>query len=206
MVATDSYRMAMRDLPDSHSSRASRICWCPPAPAELQRLPSGTVQRGPTHDTRSASPPAERNHVLAGNVQISTRLFEGRYPDYKQLIPDHYPNRLHLGQGDVFGGAAPGAAPGARQHAPVRLSMRQGGVDLSVVRVRRSETPPDRSMGTSAARTWSLRSIPSYLIDGVEAVAGDEVIVETADELCAATVRGAEDDAFRYLLMPVRVS
>ena len=47
---------------------------------------------------------------------------------------------------------------------------------------------------------------PSYLIDGVEAVAGDEVIVETADTSGAATVRGAEHDAFRYLLMPVRVS
>ena len=47
---------------------------------------------------------------------------------------------------------------------------------------------------------------PSYLVDGVEAVLGDEVIVETADASRAATVRGAEDDAFRYLLMPVRVS
>ena len=37
-------------------------------------------------------------------------------------------------------------------------------------------------------------------------VQGDEVIVETADGSKAATVRGAEDDQFRYLLMPVRVS
>jgi DNA polymerase III sliding clamp (beta) subunit (PCNA family) len=41
----------------------------------------------------------------------------------------------------------------------------------------------------------------------VEAVQGDEVLVETADASRAATVRGAEDeDHFRYLLMPVRVS
>jgi DNA polymerase III sliding clamp (beta) subunit (PCNA family) len=37
-------------------------------------------------------------------------------------------------------------------------------------------------------------------------VTGDEVIVETADASRAATVRAAEDDQFRYLLMPVRVS
>ena len=47
---------------------------------------------------------------------------------------------------------------------------------------------------------------PSYLIDGVEAVQGDEVVIETADGSKPATVRGAEDDQFRYLLMPVRVS
>jgi hypothetical protein len=37
-------------------------------------------------------------------------------------------------------------------------------------------------------------------------VLGDEVILETADGTRAATVRGAEEDQFRYLLMPVRVS
>ena len=47
---------------------------------------------------------------------------------------------------------------------------------------------------------------PSYLIDGVEAVTGDEVIVETADVSRVATVTGAQDDPFRYLFMPVRVS
>ena len=41
------------------------------------------------------------------------------------------------------------------------------------------------------------------IIDGSSC---DEVIVETADASRAATVRGAEDEEFRYLLMPVRVS
>ena len=47
---------------------------------------------------------------------------------------------------------------------------------------------------------------PSYLIDGVDVVAGDEVIIETADPTRPATVRAADLDDYRYLLMPVRVS
>ena len=47
---------------------------------------------------------------------------------------------------------------------------------------------------------------PTYLIDGVEAVTGDEVILETLDATKPATVRAAEETSFRYLLMPVRVS
>ena len=61
-------------------------------------------------------------------------------------------------------------------------------------------------MVTSPGRTSSSRSTRSYLIDGVEAVAGDEVIIETADLRRPATVRAAERDDYRYLLMPVRVS
>ena len=47
---------------------------------------------------------------------------------------------------------------------------------------------------------------PTYLIDGVEAVSGDEVLLETVDATKPATVRAAEETNFRYLLMPVRVS
>jgi len=88
---------------------------------------------------------------------------------------------------------------------PVRLAMRQGGVDLSV----QSQDVGDAAEtidGDFSGEDLVIAFNPSYLIDGVEAVAGDEVIVESADASRAATVRGAEDEAFRYLLMPVRVS
>ena len=44
------------------------------------------------------------------------------------------------------------------------------------------------------------------LADGVEAVSGDEVIIETLDGLKPALVRSAETVGYTYLLMPVRVS
>ena len=47
---------------------------------------------------------------------------------------------------------------------------------------------------------------PSYLIDGVEAVLGDEVVLETVDATKPATVRAPDHEDYRYLLMPVRVS
>ena len=47
---------------------------------------------------------------------------------------------------------------------------------------------------------------PNYLIDGVEAIAGDEVTLDTLDALKPATLRPTEGDDYLYLLMPVRVS
>jgi DNA polymerase III subunit beta len=47
---------------------------------------------------------------------------------------------------------------------------------------------------------------PEFLIDGVEAITGDEVQLETLDALKPATVRSTENPNFLYLLMPVRVS
>ena len=47
---------------------------------------------------------------------------------------------------------------------------------------------------------------PEYLADGIEAVAGDEVTLETVDALKPAVVRSVEGAEYLYLLMPVRVS
>ena len=87
---------------------------------------------------------------------------------------------------------------------PVRLSMRRrGGPHRGVPGGRRRQRDVD---GDYEGEELTIAFNPSYLIDGVEAVVGDEVVLETVDATKPATVRGAEDDDFRYLLMPVRVS
>ena len=47
---------------------------------------------------------------------------------------------------------------------------------------------------------------PTYLIDGIEAAAGDDITLETADAVKPALLRAVGDEQFLYLLMPVRVS
>jgi DNA polymerase-3 subunit beta len=206
LVATDSYRMAMRDLPETNVIPGEEDLLVPArALSELQRLPSGTITEG--SETNRVGVAASSNEITfwQGNVQISTRLLEGRYPDYKQLIPDHYPNRLHLGKENFVAALRRVQLLVRDNTTPVRLSMRSGGVDLSV----QSQDVGDATEavdGDYSGEDLVIAFNPSYLIDGVEAVTGDEVIVETADASRAATVHGADDDPFRYLLMPVRVS
>jgi DNA polymerase-3 subunit beta len=208
MVATDSYRMAMRDLPGIGALPGEDDLLVPArALAELQRLPSRHAGGEDEGEGGKVGVTATNSEITfwQGNVQISTRLLEGRYPDYKQLIPDHYPNRLHLGKESFLAALRRVQLLVRDNTTPVRLSMRQGGVDLTVV----SQEVGDASEsvdGDFSGEDLVIAFNPSYLIDGTEAVQGDEVIVESADASRAATVRGADEDHFRYLLMPVRVS
>jgi DNA polymerase III subunit beta len=210
LVATDSYRMALRDLPGPNAIPGEEDLLVPArALSELQRAGggAGAAASEDAQADQQVGVAASANEITfwQGKVQISTRLLEGRYPDYKQLIPDSYPNQLHLGKENFLSALRRVQLLVRDNTTPVRLSMRTGGVDLTV----QSQDVGDAAEtvdGDYSGEDLVIAFNPSYLIDGVEAVIGDEVIVETADASRAATVRGAEDDHFRYLLMPVRVS
>lgn len=212
LVATDSYRLAMRDIDGNAAfTDTSEILVPARALAELQRLsvlsPSGREGSG-AETAQPAVGLSFGDHDVtftAENVRVSTRLLDGKYPDYQQLIPPDYPNRLHVGKDSILDALRRVRLLVRDNTTPVRLSMRPGGVDLTVV----SQEVGDASETVDADFDGSELTVafnPTYLIDGVEAVAGDEVILETVDATKPATVRSAEEANFRYLLMPVRVS
>lgn len=206
LVATDSYRLALRDIAMPSSFAGHDDVLVPArALAELQRLSSAGTEQAADADVVSVALGATDIGFTCGPVHISTRLLEGTYPDYRQLIPDRYPNCLHVGRDTLLGALRRVRLLVRDNTTPVRLSMRANGVDLTVVSQEvgsASETVDGDFSGEDLVIAFN----PSYLIDGVEAVLDDEVFVETADAARPATVRGASRGDFRYLLMPVRVS
>jgi DNA polymerase-3 subunit beta len=216
LVATDSYRLAMRDIDGSDALVDSAQILVPArALAELQRLSvlgsAGKESSSPSDGESTPGPTvglSVGDHDVtftAGGVKVSTRLLDGSYPDYRQLIPAEYPNRLHVGKDSLLDALRRVRLLVRDNTTPVRLSMRPGGVDLTVVSQEvgdASETVDADFDGTELTIAFN----PTYLIDGVEAVTGDEVLLETVDATKPATVRAAEETNFRYLLMPVRVS
>lgn len=203
LVATDSYRLALRDLEGTSSFGAENDILVPArALGELQRLP---VTADAERDVIGVAAGPHDITFTRGPVRITTRLLDGTYPDYRQLIPEQYPNRLHVGKENLVSALRRVRLLVRDNTTPVRLSMRAGGVDLTVV----SQEVGDASEtvdGDFSGEDLVIAFNPSYLIDGVEAVLDDEVVIETADPSRPATVRAAERDDFRYLLMPVRVA
>ncbi len=210
LVATDSYRLALRDLHGSAVIGQDGDVLVPArALGELQRLaPSSGVGSadtdGPGADVGVAAGASDIT-FSTGHVRISTRLLEGTYPDYRQLIPDHYPNRLHVGRESLLAALRRVRLLVRDNTTPVRLSMRPNGVDLSVVSQEVGEAN-ETVDGDFTGEDLVIAFNPSYLIEGVDAVLDDEVFIETDNPARPATVRAAARDDFRYLLMPVRVS
>jgi DNA polymerase-3 subunit beta len=199
LVATDRYRLAVRDLPGTTVLRDNQRVLVPGrALSELQRLLAGAESVTLRLGERDAS-------FEVGSVRLTTRLIEGEFPPYQKLIPENYPNRLVVGREALLDAVRRVRLLVKDAITPVRVSLRADGVECTVITQELGQATEDldaKYEGTELVMGFN----PSFLIDGLEAVGGDEIVLETLDPMKPATVRSTEGGDYLYLLMPVRLT
>ena len=198
LVATDSYRLAIRDLPGTTVLAEGQHVLVPSrALQELARVLTGG-------DTLSVRLGEREASFEVGGTRLTTVLIEGEFPPYERLIPQAQPNRLTVGR-EVLLEAVRRVKLLAREATPVRLAMSNDGLELVAVTQdvgQAHESLDAKFEGTELTVAFN----PEYLVQGIEVAPGDEVTIETVDALKPALLRVPEHPEFLYLLMPVRVS
>lgn len=201
LVATDSYRLAVRDLPGvSVLSSGKQVLVPSRALAELSRSLGGGGELTLRLGERDASFATASD---TGGVVLTTRLIEGEYPNYQGLIPQNQPNTLTVAREPLME-ALRRVKLLARDATPVRLLMSADGLELKAV----TQDVGEGSESLDAAYQGEDLTVafnPDYLLAGIEAASGDEVTLSTMDSLKPAVVRTPSSDDYLYLLMPVRV-
>jgi len=199
LVATDSYRLAVRDLAGQGSTLGGRSSVLVPSRAlrEVERLLGSaeaiTLRLG------------ERDAAFeVGTTRVTTRLIEGEFPNYRGLIPSSYPNRLVVGREPLLD-AVRRVRLLARDATPVRLVLSAEGLELLAITQDVGQAHENLDAKYEGAEL-TVAFNPEYLAQGVEVTPGDEVVLETIDALKPAVIRSTETQDFLYLLMPVRVS
>jgi DNA polymerase-3 subunit beta len=198
LVATDSYRLAVRDLPGtSVLSEGQSVLVPSSALKELGRLLGGADEVRLTLGEREAT-------FTVGADRLTTRLIEGEFPNYRGLIPASQPNRLTVAR-EALLDAVRRMRLLATDATPVRLVMRAEGLELVAIAQEVGQAHEALDAKYEGAEL-TVAFNPEYLIAGIEVTPGDEVTLETTDAMKPALLRSIDSNDFLYLLMPVRVS
>ena len=198
LVSTDSYRLAVRDLPGTSVLDGDQAVLVPSrALSELNRVFGENDEVSLRLGERDAS-------FEVGGTHVVTRLIEGDFPNYRGLIPESYPNEITVNRSELLE-AVRRVRLMAQEATPIRLSMRDNLLELIAVTqdVGQAQEVLDASY---SGEELTVAFNPDYLIDGIEVTRGEEVVLQTVDPLKPAVMRGAGSQDFLYLLMPVRVS
>jgi DNA polymerase-3 subunit beta len=202
MVATDGRRLALVDE-EMDVAEKSQGEFIVPAKAvnELNRLlqDKGEVEIHYAENQASFSLKDEKGST----VLIVTKLIEGNYPNYRQVIPAETKERVALVREEFLH---------ALRRAEIMTSEKSNSVKLSFGKNRLEITANSPEVGEakeSLAINYKGPDIaiafnPKYVIDPLNALVNDEVFLELIDELSPGVLK--INGPFLYVVMPMRLS
>jgi DNA polymerase III subunit beta len=199
MVATDSYRLSVKEtrleaaLPEGFEANV-------PARA-LEEL--GRLVRDDIDDIRIG---VRANQVVfeVDGLALSSRLIDGQFPNYRQLLPEAYEHELTINREELLE-VVRRISLMAQKNAPLRLSFSEG-------EVRVSAQTPDVGEASEplpvpfAGEPFEIGFNPEFLIAGLESAGSADVVVKLISPLRPGLLESADGSGFLYLIMPIRLN
>ena len=209
LAATDGRRLAVvtKEMAVSDENAGSIIL---PARtvAEVSRLIGQTESVRIAFNDRQvafeiASGGAGSENGLMDSIYLVSKVVEGNYPNYKQVIPKESDQCIHINRETLLNTVRRASRVTSDKNNSIKVNVKPGTLDItgsspdigeSKVSVNVDYNGPDITVAFN----------PQYLMDPLKAVTRDEVLFEFKDELSPGVVR--TPDGFMCVIMPLRVS
>ncbi len=202
LVATDGRRLALVDEElEANAVNQSEFIVPTKAIGELNRLlqEKGEVEIKYSENQAAFSLKGEEGI----SIQVITKLVEGNYPNYKQVIPGEAGERIALAREEFLQ---------ALRRAEIMTSEKSNSVKLAFSRNNlaiTANTPEVGEARESMAVNYKGKDLaiafnPGYLMDPLKALDNDEVFLEVTDELSPGVLK--INGPFLYVIMPMRMS
>jgi DNA polymerase-3 subunit beta len=197
LVATDGRRLALFDS-DLEFPRSHERDFIVPTKAvtELQRLlgEDGELQLSVGENLVSFE---------LSSSQLVSKLVEGNYPNYRQVIPGEAKERITIEREALLNSVRRVSLLSNDKTSSVRLNFTRNNLDIT------ANTPEVGEARESLAvvyrgRDLSIAFNPEFLMDPLRNLSNDEIHLELIDEMSPGVIKISTP--FLYVLMPMRVS
>jgi DNA polymerase-3 subunit beta len=140
-----------------------------------------------------------------GGTVLATKLVDGTYPNYRQVIPGEAKERVSLEREVLLQSTRRVALLSSDKSGSVRLNFTKNNLDIT------SNTPEVGEAKESLAVAYKGRDIsiafnPEFLIDPLRNLSDDTIALELIDEMSPGVIKINSAQRFLYVLMPMRVS
>jgi DNA polymerase-3 subunit beta len=202
LAATDGHRLAVRKLQAlAGEELEARLIVPARALAELPR-----AFRGESGEVEVIVSKA-RNQVFfrAGTSEVTSRLIDGTYPNYTQVIPSKSSTWVRVSTTDLTQTVRAVALFARDSSNVIRLRTENGGVVLSAMT---NEVGDSRAEVTAKVEGSEIQIAfnARYIVDALAVIGSEEVELRFDGPLSPGVVRPPGSEDYLYVIMPVRVA
>jgi DNA polymerase-3 subunit beta len=206
MAAADGFRLAVRDA-ELASPVPDRLDIIVPARA-LRELARIVGERSDPIEL-TITPNRAQLVVHSGETEFYSRLIDGTFPDFRQIVPREFATRLEVGRDDFLAAVRRAGFFARDNNDVVRLSAKAAADELAPGNLEVSATAAER--GSSQSHVPAAISGPEgeiafnsrYLIDMLSIVRTGRVMIGMNGANQAGVVRPLESENYTYVIMPM---
>jgi len=203
LAATDSFRLAEAKILGKQVRAKERVSFEVTVPIKTAQELTRVIE----DEDETIGFYIENNQALfeTENTTIISRLVEGTFPDYGSIVPKETETKIVMKKEELINSLKL-ASSFASKSNDVKIKTK----DKKIVEVYSSDNAvgentyliPAKIEGQAAESVFNWK----YLLDGVRAVAGKEIMVGLNGGDKAALIKDPNDDSYFYILMPIRTS
>jgi DNA polymerase-3 subunit beta len=198
-VATDGHRLALSEV-ETDTGIGERLQVIVPRKAvlELQRLLDAT------DEPATVKISATQIEVDLDVVRLTTKLIDGRFPDYERVVPESGDKKLQADRETVKRALARTAILSNEKFRGVRLTIEGTKLSLQTHNPEHEEAEEDLEVAYEGGPIEIGFNV-NYLLDALSALGSEQFVMELKNSDSSGLIHAADSLASKYVVMPMRL-
>jgi len=207
MVATDSYRLGeiVVNLIESSEKEAKHVIVPAKTVAEITRILSGLSDELDDSETLTITVAENQIQFETGNTELISRIIEGEYPDYRQIIPTKFKTETVISRTEFIQSVKATSLFAKAGLFDVQLMFEPGKIlNISAADNQTGESETQVSCNTTGEGNKVVVNF-RYLLDGLGAIKSEEVQLKLIDGSNPLLVLpNDKEEQYTYIVMPIK--
>lgn len=196
VAATDGYRLAEREMVDFKDGELAIV-------VPVNSL--NEVIRGVSDEIVDIEVEIDEDLVkfVVGEVEITSKLISGSFPDYRQLIPKKSEVKFLVGRDELVRVVKLSALFARESGGSIMFETKDNSLFISAVANEFGENTSEIEIGEVEVGKITLNS--KFLIDALGAIESDKVSIGFSGKLAPMVVRNEKNNEYTHIIMPLKV-
>jgi DNA polymerase-3 subunit beta len=199
LVATDSYRLAQQKISLNEKTSANKVVVPIKACQELARI----IERDPSSNVSIIFSENQIGFQTESKTLVS-RLIEGDYPDYKQIIPDNFQTKAILNKKEFHTATKTAWLFSRDQANNVKLKVKENSLNILATSPQIGESKSEINLENCKGPDVEISFNVKFITDVLSVLSGEKVELMLNQSVQPGMIKSPQDKDFLYLIMPLK--
>jgi DNA polymerase III subunit beta len=197
-VSTDGHRLAFCQIATDQEFPHHEVIIPRKTIIELQRLLEET------DNPVNLDIAANQVRFTFADIELVSKLVEGKFPDYTRVVPKGYKNNFTIGRDTLLRSLQRAAIMTSDKFKGVRCIVTPGSLKISSTNTDQEEAVEELGIDYSGDSV-DIGFNVTYLLDVLNNLKGEQVNIALGDANSSALLTIPDNPDFKYVVMPMRI-